>query len=220
MDSIEVEGKTYEEAVKRASAELNVGEKDLDIEVKEVDTKGILGLLGTKKIRITATVRAPVPEEGQDDPATFGTQFLEGLSRIIGIPLAVQVTQRENRILFLADCPDSALLLGKDGETLEALQYLLKLAVAKRFKAGHKVTLDIDGFRERRTRFLAGMAGSLAERARKTGRSFKTEPLNPYERRIIHTFLTTVMGVTTKSEGEGHLKPVIISPTGNLHGRR
>jgi spoIIIJ-associated protein len=220
MDSIEVEGKTYAEAVKRATAELNVEEKDLDIEVKEIDTKGILGLLGTKKVRITATVRAPAPEEGQDDPATFGTEFLEGLGRVIGIPLSVQVTRQENRTLFLANCPDSALLVGKDGETLEALQYLLKLAMAKRFKEGHKVTLDIDGFREQRAQFLADMAGSFAERARKTGRNFKTEPLNPYERRIIHTFLKTVRGVTTKSEGEGHLKPIIISPTGNPHGRR
>jgi spoIIIJ-associated protein len=221
MDSIEVEAKTYEEAVKRASAELNVDEGDLDIEVTEVDTKGILGLLGTKKVRITATVRAPSQEERQEEnTGTFGARFLEDLSGLMGVPLTVEVKEEEHRTFFLARCSESGLLIGKEGETLESLQYLLKLALAKRFKESRKVTLDIDGFRDRRTEFLSGMAKRLVDKARKTGRSFKTEPLNPYERRIIHTFVKTIRGVTTKSEGEGHMKPVVISPTGKPYGRR
>jgi spoIIIJ-associated protein len=221
MDSIEVEAKTYEEAVRRASAELNVDEGDLDIEVTEVDTKGILGLLGTKKVRITATVRAPSPEKRQEEsPGTFGARFLEDLSGLMGVPLTVEVKEEEHRTFFLTRCSESGLLIGKEGETLEALQYLLKLALAKRFKESRKVTLDIDGFRDRRTEFLSGMAKRLADKAKKTDRSFKTEPLNPYERRIIHTSVKTMRGVTTKSEGEGHMKSVVISPTGKPYGRR
>ena len=104
------------------------------------------------------------------------------------------------------------LLIGKDGETLEALQYLLKLAIAKRYKQGQKITIDINGYREKRKKSLSVMAKTLGDKARRTGRSFKTNPLNPYERRIVHTLFKNNRNLTTKSEGEGHIKQVVISP--------
>src|SRR5690606_21731789 len=99
MDFIEVEGKTYEEAIRKASQGLNVDEKDLDIDVKEVDTKGILGLLGSKKVRITARIKGssiphaeevsphtpPTPNETTDSPEAYGKQFLTELANIAGL---------------------------------------------------------------------------------------------------------------------------------------
>jgi spoIIIJ-associated protein len=219
MDTIEVEGKTYEEAVKKASLALNAEEKDLDIEVTEVDTKGILGLLGSKKVRITAKIR-----EKETTPEDYGKQLLEDLGRFAGLAFNIKTTEaneKTERVLFLVQCDDGDVLIGKDGETLEALQHILRLAIAKKYKQNLKVLVDINGYREKRRNALTVMAKRLADKAKRTGRRLKTDPLNPYERRIIHTLFKHNKNVTTKSEGEGHTKKVIISPTGPVrHGRR
>ena len=239
MDTFEFEGKTYEEAIRKASQELKVEEKDLDIEVKEVDTKGILGLLGTKKIRITVKIKGQDTKETHDDtygkaddkatgdisgdetPEEYGKQFLFEFGRYMGLDFEILVTdvnEKTDRILFLIQCDNGDVLIGKDGEILESLQHILRLAVAKRFKHNLKLLIDINGYRERRKKALTLMAKRLADKAKRTGRNLKTDPLNPYERRIIHTLFKHNKGVTTKSEGEGHIKKVIISPTGIMPG--
>lgn len=235
MDTLEFEGKTYEEAVKKASQQLNVDERDLDIDVKEIDTKGILGLLGTKKIRITVRLRsddvqeereAAAPRESSQESSeetaeSFGEAFLKDFGRHVGLEFQVLVTdisEKTDRILFLVQCDDGDVLIGKDGEILEALQHILRLAVAKKFKHNLKLLVDINGYRERRKKALTIMAKRLADKAKRTGRKLKTDPLNPYERRIIHTLFKHNKNVTTKSEGEGHVKRVVITPTGNAFG--
>lgn len=235
MEIFEFEGKTYEEAVRKACVQLQVDERQLDIDVKEVDTKGILGLLGTKKIRITVKLRADeeetfslpqraVGEAGQpteETPESFGEAFLKDFGRHVGLDFNIMVTdvsEKTDRILFLIQCDNGDILIGKDGEILEALQHLLRLAVAKRFKHNLKLLIDINGYRERRKKALTIMAKRMADKAKRTGRKMKTDPLNPYERRIIHTLFKHNKTVTTKSEGEGHIKKVIITPTGKPFG--
>jgi len=212
MDFVEVEGKTYEEAVKKATEALNAEEKDLDIEVTEVDTKGILGLLGSKKIRVTARIR--------NTPEEYGKKFLTELAAFYGVTVRVDVTSQNDRVLFSMESTDEEALTGKDGEVLEALQHLVKLAIAKRYKENLKLLLDVNGYRERRQKTIVVMAKRLADKARKEGKPIKTKPLNPYERRIIHTVLKSNDRITTHSEGEGHTKKVIISPKGSANARR
>jgi len=225
MDFIEVEGKTYEEAIKKASEALNVEEKDLDIDVKEVDTKGILGLLGSKKIRITARIKGaevvpppqdiPVPD---DTPEEYGKKFLTGLATIAGLDFNIKVSkvsEKLDRLLFMVQCDNGDIFIGKDGEILESLQYILRLAIAKHYKQSAKILVDINGYREKRKKALTVMAKRLADRVKRTGRRQTTEALNPYERRIIHTLFKHNKNITTKSEGEGHIKKVVISPSGN-----
>lgn len=225
MDRLEFEGKTYEEAVKKATIELNVEERDLDIDVTEVDTKGILGLLGTKKIRIVAKIREKndeVPDETLS-PQDFGKGFLAEVGRYVGLDFNIMVNdadEKTGRILFLIQCDDGDILIGKDGDILESLQYLLRLVVAKKFKQNLKILIDINGYRERRKKDLTLMARRLADKVKRTGRKHKTGPLNPYERRIVHTLFKHNRYITTKSEGEGHIKKVVISSTGVAHGRR
>jgi len=225
MDYIEVEGKTYEEAIRKASQGLNVDEKDLDIDVKEVDTKGILGLLGSKKVRITARIKSkdvppmaetPTPS-AQDTPEEYGVKFLTELASIAGLDFNIKVSkvsEKLDRLLFMIQCDNGDILIGKDGETLEALQYVLRLAIAKHYKQAAKILVDINGYREKRKKALTIMAKRLADRVRRTGRRQKTDPLNPYERRIIHTLFKHNKNISTKSEGEGHVKKVVISPSG------
>ena len=215
MDFVEVEGKTYEEAIRKATMELNAEERDLDIDVKEVDTKGILGLLGSKKVRITARLRVK-----EVTPEEYGQQFLQEAGALVGLTFHTKVSQYEDRIIFLIQADDGDVLIGKDGDTLEALQHILRLAIAKRYKQGLKVLVDINGYREKRKKALTTMAKRMADRAKRTGKRFKTDPLNPYERRIVHSIFKHNKNITTKSEGEGHTKKVVISPVGSTDGKR
>jgi spoIIIJ-associated protein len=222
MDFLEVEGKTYEDAIKKACLELDTDEKNLDIEVKEVNTKGILGLLGTKKVRISVKIKEI------DSPEEFGIRFLNDIGECIGLSFNVKVSQineKLDRVVFLIQCNDGDILIGKDGEILEGLQHILRLAIAKKFKDNLKILVDINGYRDKRKNTLTIMAKRLADKAKRTGRKHKTDPLNPYERRIVHTLFKHNKNITTKSEGEGHTKKVIITPvagSGNrgVNGRR
>lgn len=232
MDFEEFEGKTYEEAVKKATMSLGVEEKDLEIEVKEVDTKGILGLLGSKKIRILARKREHknITEEILKDakdtindsltsetPEEYGKHFLEMLGKKLGLSINTKISQSNGRLLFLLQCDHGDVLIGKEGEVLEALQFILRLAIAKKYKKGLRMLIDINGYREKRKKALTIMAKRLASRVKRLGRPLKTEPLNPYERRIIHTLFKHNKSIRTKSEGEGHTKKVVISLNRNVH---
>ena len=170
MDFIEVEGKTYEEAIRKASEGLNVEEKDLDIDVKEVDTKGILGLLGSKKIRITARIKGSEMPSPDDTPAPedtteeYGKKFLTELATITGLNFNIKVnkvSEKLDRLLFMIQCDNGDILIGKDGEILESLQYILRLAIAKRYKQSAKILIDINGYREKRKKALTVMANDL-----------------------------------------------------------
>jgi spoIIIJ-associated protein len=211
MDFIEVEGKTYEEAIKKASIGLNAEEKDLDIEVTEVDTKGILGLLGSKKVRVTARVR--------NTPEEFGKKFLTEIAGFFGVSVHIETSTQNDRMLFAIEADDEEVLSGKDGEVLESLQHLVKLAIAKKYKENLKLLLDVNDFRERRKKTIISMAKRLGEKVRKEGKPVKTKPLNPYERRIVHTLFKNNGGISTHSEGDGHTKKVVISPSGSMNAR-
>ncbi len=224
MDILEFEGKTYEEAVKKASAELNADVKDLDIEVKEVDTKGILGLLGSKKVRIVARLHSKVEEEKPKEPVTetpeeYGKKFLLDIANLLGVRMEVRISKSSERILFVLETEDEETLAGREGEALEALQHLVRLAIAKKYKENLKLLLDVNDFRDKRKKTIIVMAKKLADKARRSRKPIKTKPLNPYERRIIHTLFKSSRGISTSSEGDGHTKRVVISPSGPGNAR-
>ena len=212
MDFVEVEAKTYEEAVKKAAASLEAPRRrDLDIEVTEVDTKGILGLLGSKKIRIKARRRTDLAEENAADakaadadaaysgeaadvPAgeqarptleaeEFAKTFLKDVAALCDIALRSEVEAREDRLIFHIEASDTEAITGREGEVLDALQHVVKLAVAKKYGQTLKILLDVDGFRDQRKKSIIIMARKLADRAKREGRPQWTKPLNPYERR-------------------------------------
>jgi spoIIIJ-associated protein len=212
MDSVEVEAKTYEEAIRKASLELNAEEKDMDIEVTEVDTKGILGLLGSKKVRIIAKIR--------NTPEDYGKKFLTELGHFLGVTLTISVTSANDRVIFDVDSTDEEAIVGKDGEVLEALQYIVRLAIAKKFKQNLKLLLDVNDFREKRKKEIIVMAKRLADKVKRGGRPIKTKPLNPYERRIIHTLFKNSADITTTSEGDGHTKIMVLAPSKPVNARR
>jgi len=177
-------------------------------------------------VRITARLKGrampftdatPAPE-AEDTPEEYGKRFLSELATITGLDFNIKVSkvsEKLDRLLFMVQCDNGDILIGKDGETLEALQYVLRLAIAKHYKQAAKILVDINGFREKRKKALTIMAKRLADRVKRTGKRQKTDLLNPYERRIIHTLFKHNKNISTKSEGEGHVKKVVISPSGN-----
>jgi len=148
--------------------------------------------------------------EVPDHPAA---EFLNKLSKEMGIDVSVKVAANDESVFADIEGPDSGTIIGKRGQTLDAVQYLTSLVVNKGEEGYIKVVVDAEGYRQKREIALEKLAVRLADKARKTGRSVRLEPMNPYERKVIHTALQKVEGVNTRSEGEEPYRRVIIEPT-------
>src|SRR5262249_51381758 len=132
----------------------------------------------------------------------------------MGIEAEVSAFDDGERVILDAHGPESGLVIGKKGATLDALQYVINRIVSKRPNEGPGIVVDAEGYRGRREDSLADLARRLAEKAVKTGRPVPVEPMSPHDRRIIHVTLKEHTGVTTESEGEGMFRRVVIYPKG------
>ena len=148
--------------------------------------------------------------ETTDHPAA---EFLNKISKEMGLDINIKVAANEDSVFVDIDGPDSGTIIGKRGQTLDAVQYLTSLVVNKGEDGYIKVVVDAEGYRQKREIALEKLAVRLADKARKSGRSVRLEPMNPYERKVIHTALQKVDGVNTRSEGEEPYRRVIIEPT-------
>ena len=168
---------------------------------------------------------APVQESCQDDNAHRITEFLTGLLEHMDSPAQVKVTETEKgRYSVVLEGQKLGQLIGRRGETLDAIQYLASL-VANRGEGEYiRLSIDSGNYREKRARTLEALARKLANQAVRTGRSITLEPMNPYERRIIHGAVSTVKGATSSSTGVEPSRRVVISstvpPTGGKEGSR
>src|SRR5499426_446002 len=133
----------------------------------------------------------------------------------MGIEAEVSAFDDGERVILDAHGPESGLVIGKKGSTLDALQYVINRIVSKKPNDGPGVIVDAEGYRGRREDSLADLARRLAEKAMKTGRPVPVEPMSPHDRRIIHVTLADHGGVTTESEGEGLFRRVVIYPKGS-----
>jgi len=147
--------------------------------------------------------------EAADHPAA---EFLNKLCREMGLDVNIRVSANKDSVFADIDGPDSGTVIGKRGQTLDAVQYLTSLVVNKGEEAYIKVVVDAEGYRQKREIALEKLAVRLADKARKSGRSVRLEPMNPYERKVIHTALQKVEGVNTRSEGEEPYRRVVIEP--------
>lgn len=197
--------KTVEEALKEALIELNAAEKDVEVEIIEEASKGLFRLIGTKEAKIKVTLK--------NDPEEIADKFLESVLKGMGI-VALQDVVLSGDTLHVdinhISSSDMGILIGKRGNTLDSLQYLLSLAVNKDRDEYLKVILDTEGYRLKREETLIKLAKKMADKALYSKRPVKLEPMNPYERRIIHSALQNVNGVTTYSEGSEPYRRVVI----------
>lgn len=202
MKFTEKTGKTVEEAVKNALEELNVGREDVDIEVLETPSRGIFGLIGTRLAKIKVSI--------VDNPEKRAIEFLEEMLDKMNV-VAQFKTKLSNNTLNLEIVGDNmGVLIGKRGQTLDAIQYLVSLVVNKDRDEYIRVVLDTENYRKKRKQTLIKLANKLAYKAKSTGRNVVLEPMNPYERRIIHAALQNHPQVITKSKGEEPFRKVVI----------
>lgn len=201
---IEVVAKTVDDAIIEAGIKLGVSAENMEYEIIEKESSGFLGL--NKK---PAKIRAKVKEE-EKEPAE---DFLEKVFAAMGIKAEAEIlfdeTEKTMNINLTGD--DMGMLIGKRGQTLDSLQYLVSLVVNKDSDTYIKVKLDTENYRERRRETLENLAKNIANKVRRTRHSVALEPMNPYERRIIHSVLQNNKYVETHSEGEEPYRKVIVS---------
>lgn len=207
MKSVEKVGKTKEEALQEALQELNVTADKVNIEVVEETSKGILGFLGSKVYRVKVTVKEDVGQKAG--------LFLREMLVNMGITAQVEIFRRKDNVILNINGKDLGILIGKHGQTLDAMQYLINLAVNKDKEHKERIIIDIEGYRRRREETLRRLALKIAEKVRRERRKEVLEPMSPHERRIIHSTLQDYKDVFTYSEGVDPYRHVIISPQDN-----
>jgi spoIIIJ-associated protein len=214
MEFLEFEGKTTEEAIENACAYYQVPAEELEIEIVSVGSPGIFGLGGRK-----AKVRANLPQEEQDDLLPLAREILEQVLAKMQEPATVRATQEEDRINLLIETSDAGLLIGKQGQTLDALQYLVTKMVAKQTRKKVRIAIDVEAYRARHNEALSQLAKKSGEKVRRSGKSVTLNPMNPYDRRIVHMALQGDKDLKTISRGEGLYKKVVISPVRKKEGQ-
>ena len=207
MEFLEFEGKTTEEAIENAAAHFQAPPEELEIEIVSVGSPGIFGL-GGRKARIRAARRA----EPEDDLLPLAREILEQVLAKMQEPGTVTATQEEDRINLLIATADAGLLIGKQGQTLDALQYLVTKMVAKQTRRKVRIAIDVEAYRARHNEALALLAQKYGEKVKRSGRPITLNPMNPYDRRIVHLALQEDKNLKTISRGEGLYKKVVISP--------
>ena len=206
MDMITVTAKNVEEAIMQASMQLGVSSDRLQYEVVEKGSAGILGgLIGAKPAVIRAKKIETIDEKAAD--------FLHDVFGAMGISVDVEskLNEEEKELDINLSGDEMGILIGKRGQTLDSLQYLVSLVVNKESEDYLRVKLDTENYRERRKETLETLAKNIAYKVKRTRRSLSLEPMNPYERRIIHSALQNDKYVFTRSEGEEPFRHVVIA---------
>lgn len=197
--------KTVEEALKAALQELEVKEEEVEVEIIDEASKGLFGLIGAKEAKIKVIVK--------NDPIETADKFISDLLKSMGIEASKDIRKEESTLYVdIKDInpTDMGILIGKRGNTLDSVQYLLSLAINKGRENYLKVVLDTEGYRKKREETLIRLANKMAEKAKYSRRPVKLEPMNPYERRVIHSSLQGFTGISTYSEGDEPYRRVVI----------
>lgn len=203
MKSIEITGKTIDDAVENGLRELGVTKDKVKTEILELGNKGIFGL-GAKPAKVRLTVN--------HDYESTAKMFLRDILDKMGVMCEIHIKDEGDTLRIKLVGPNMGILIGYRGETLDALQYLMSLVINKENKESEykKVVLDTENYRKKREETLIRLANKLAYKVKKYNKSISLEPMNPYERRIIHSTLQDNPDVITRSEGDEPYRKVII----------
>ncbi|NLM12059.1 MAG: protein jag [Clostridiaceae bacterium] len=199
---VEKEGKTIESAIEEALIELNIEEKDAEIQILDEGSKGLFGIIGGRNALVR--VRKKVDYE------KIVRGFLEPIFDAMAINEELEINEDGDSINVRVSADDIGIIIGRRGETLDALQYLLGLVVNKYSDSFVRVTFDVGNYREKREETLEKLAKRLAYKVARNRKSITLEPMNPYERRIIHATLQNYKNVVTYSVGDDPNRKVVI----------
>lgn len=205
MDMITVSAKTVDDAITKALIELETTSDKLEYEIVDKGSNGILGFIGSKR----AVIRAKKKDTIEDKAMSFLSDVFGAMDLGVHLEASYDIVEKELSINMSGD--DMGILIGKRGQTLDSLQYLVSLVVNRESEDYIRVKLDTENYRERRKETLETLAKNIAYKVKRTRRSVSLEPMNPYERRIIHSALQNDKFVLTRSEGEEPFRHVVIA---------
>lgn len=232
MTSLEKTAKTVEDATNAALQELGVSRDRVEVEVIEEPTKGFLGFLGGKpaKVRVTLKPEAPLTSApasapavktaaaapkasavSEEQPVRVAKEFLNSIFANMKLKVMIEKMTQEDGVLLNLRGDDLGILIGKHGQTLDALQYLVNLAANKDAETRVRIVLDVEDYRKRRAETLTQLAIRLADKVKRRGERVILEPMSPHERKIIHMALQGDDRINTYSEGEEPFRKVVIA---------
>ncbi len=222
VSEYEFEGKTKEEALARACEELGLTEDQMATEVLSRGSTGIFGLVGIKKAKIKVVVHdeltktekqdPPPASEGQENIIETAKITLEKIVSYIVDDANVSVTTKPECVILAVEGDNAALLIGKHGKTLDAIQYVVQKIVHKQQGARMRVLVDVEGYRNRRKVSLTKLALHLGNKVKRSGKPATINPMNAYDRRIVHIALQDESEIRTQSKGTGSFRKLIIYP--------
>lgn len=203
MKPIEFIGKNIDEAIAKALEQLNVTKDNIEYEVIEEGSKGLFSFIGAKPAKILVSLKRNYIDDAQE--------FLSNVLSCMGNNPNFEVTEDKNTVNIRITGTKMGNVIGYRGETLDSLQYLVSLVVNKNHDIPYKrVILDVENYRAKREETLKRVAEKAAYKVKKISRAYKLEPMNPYERRIIHSALQDRDGIFTYSEGEEPFRRVVV----------
>ena len=217
MESIEMTGKTVDEALEIALRELDADRGEVEIDVISRGKSGMFGI-GSEPAKIKVT-KLLIESNDIDSPdiVTVSREVINNLISNMGVNVICNLRQSDSEDIggpvFEIEGDDSGLLIGRKGETLRSLQFLVRYLVSKKTGQRANLSLDVEGYDERRRQSLSNLANRVSQRVVKTGRSIELEPMNARERRVVHMALSDRDDVFTESSGSGEDRRVVISPS-------
>jgi len=219
---IEKEAKSVDEAIEKICEELGRQREELEFEVIEEKARGIFGLMGSKRVKVRARLKEVQPdqEKGQGareavngaDAPTYAKTVLERILAGIAVPSRVQGRVDGETIYLDIKGDGTGLLIGRHGQTLDAIQYIVGRIVGKRLGEKKVIVIDTERYRERRRENLERLSRHMAEKAKGTGRAISLQPMSASDRRIVHLALKHDREIETRSEGEGGVRSIKIIP--------
>lgn len=241
--TLEFEGKNIEKAVKKASDKLKIAKEDLKYTIISHGSTGMFGVVGSKKAKISVTL--PEKEENADtdnqidkvrldekhkgksvdeapgegilteELVEMGEKILRQIVDLITDDATIEIERLSKRVVYKVNGGNSGVLIGKHGQTLEAIQYIVEKCVNKQSQDRIRVQVDVNGYLRKRKSNLEGLAIRLAEKSKNNGRPVTVGQMNAYERRIVHMALKDDSDVRTQSMGNGSIRKLMIFPKKN-----
>ncbi len=204
MNVVEKSAKSIDEAVEQALKELGLKPEQVDVEVLEQPAKALFGFIGGRQAKVRVTAR-------KVDPVEVANDFLKQIFTTMKISVSVEKITTDDHVLFNLRGNDLGVLIGKHGQTLDALQYLVNLAANRDSMERVRVLLDVEDYRKRRADTLTQLALRLADKVKRRGEKVILEPMSSHERKIIHMALQNDQRIATFSEGEDPFRKVVIA---------
>ncbi len=243
MRFIEVEGKSKKDAIEKAARELGTSAEEIGIEILSDGARGFLGLMGGRKVKIRAWSKQESREKLQNDvqeireavseltsptsskiegsKAQEAQQALQGLVAWLSKSANIEIKEETSERICLEIHGDkTGLLIGKRGQTLDALQFLVNKMVNRSAEFSKRIEVDMEHYRERREQTLRNMAVRLGQKVKRKRKPITIEAMNAHDRRIIHLTLKSDRALETRSVGKGEMRKLVIHPTNTGRQKR